>query len=89
MAGFMCPPLSLPGRLMISPARSGATATATISSFQWIPVTALETHDGPKTNLTSVVMQKSRMVVRINSSILWRAITPEGDLVACVLPFPI
>jgi hypothetical protein len=68
IAGFMCPPLILPGRLMINPASRTATITPMITSSTWICGNAREIGEGPTTNLKIVVTAKSNTAVSMSSS---------------------
>src|SRR6266536_4470253 len=77
MAGFMCPPLILPGRLTISAESSTATNAPTRNNWTWICGSAREIGDGPTTNLTNVVTPKSNVEVRISSSALLRINVPN------------
>src|SRR6185369_4579672 len=77
MAGFMCPPLPLPARLVINKDSSTATNAPTRTSWTWICGNAREIGDEPTTNLTMVVTPKSKPHVRINSSMLLRINAPN------------
>src|SRR6267142_439612 len=77
IAGFMCPPLILPGRLMINKDSSTATNAPTRNNWTWICGSAREIGEGPTTNLTNVVTPKSNAEVRISSSMLLRINVPN------------
>src|SRR3954449_8105082 len=75
----MCPPLTLPSGLLMSPVSRTPTAAPTISSSTWICGKAFEMGEGPRTNLTIVVTPKTRIEVRISSSALCRVSSTNRD----------
>src|SRR5258706_5688497 len=88
MAGFMWPPLTLPGRLTINKDSSTATNAPTRNNWTWICGSAREIGEGPTTNLTNVVTPKSNIDVSINSSVLLRINPPNcGCDVLLISPY--